>query len=205
MELHAHILIVEDHPIYRDALARMLSAPIGAARCSAASTEDDALALLNQHSDIDLVIADQVLMRGNGLSLLDKVGKRWPTVARVLLSGSHDASLPGQARNLGLMAFLPKTLEPVEIAGVIGQVLAGEVWYPAEDGEPDTPRLTPRQASVLQAVASGQANKHIARSLGVSESTVKFHLEEAFARLAVSSRAEAVARALQLGLISLIR
>jgi DNA-binding NarL/FixJ family response regulator len=140
-----------------------------------------------------------------GLSLLDKVGKRWPTVARVLLSGSHDASLPGQARNLGLMAFLPKTLEPVEIAGVIGQVLAGEVWYPAEDGEPDTPRLTPRQASALQAVASGQANRHIARSLGVSESTVKFHLEEAFARLAVSSRAEAVARALQQGLISLIR
>lgn len=197
----AHILIVEDHPLYRDALARVLAGPRSGVRCSAAATEPDALERLQQHGDVDLVIADYALAQGNGLALLAAVGARWPTVARVLLSGLQDASLPARARSLGLMAFVPKSLEPETIADVIRRVMDGEPWFPPADPESTAPVLTPRQATVLACAAAGMANKGIARELGVSVRTVKFHLQESFVRLQAGSRTEAVARALEHGLI----
>ena len=201
--LRAHILIVEDHSLYRDALARVLVGPNSAARCSGAATASQALGMLAQHFDIDLVIADLRLQHGSGMELLQTVGKRWPAVACVLLSGSEDLSLPARSRELGFMGFVPKAMEPLEIAVVIGRILSGETWFPAPENDSHTNgALTPRQTHVLACVAAVQANKHIARTLGVSERTVKYHLEEVYARLAVSNRAEAVARALERGLLN---
>lgn len=202
MSLHAHILVVEDHPLFRDALVGVLCAgPVaGGRRCAAVGTAEQALAVLAGHADVDLVIADWKLPHGDGLALLETVGRRWPTVARVLLSGAQDASLAMRARHLGLMAYVPKTLEPAEIAQVIERVLSGEYWYPADAGH--EPVLTPRQTRILTCVAKGQPNRDIARSLGISERTIKYHLEEAYLRLAVTNRAQAVASALERGLIS---
>lgn len=200
--MHAHILIVEDHPLFRDALAHVLgSGPTtGAHRCVGVGGADDALAVLAGRGGIDLVIADWKLPRGDGLDLLQTIGQRWPTVARVLLSGAQDASLAARARRLGLMAYVPKTLEPMEIARVIERVLSGEYWFPADAS--DAPTLTPRQTRILTCVAQGQPTRDIARSLGISERTIKYHLEEAYLRLAVTNRAQAVASALERGLIS---
>jgi DNA-binding NarL/FixJ family response regulator len=205
--MHANILIVEDHPLYRDALARVLGAGPpgieGARHCAGVGTAEQALAVLANDGGIDLVIADWKLPKGDGLALLDTVGQRWPTVARVLLSGAQDASLAARARRLGVMAYVPKTLEPAEIAEVIGRVLTGEFWFPVDAAQ--EPVLTPRQARVLTCVAQGQPNKDIARTLGISERTIKYHLEEAYLRLAVTNRAQAVASALERGLISVAR
>lgn len=205
MPMPAHLLIVEDHPLFRDALVGVLSAgaATGGRRCVAVGTAEQALAVLAGHADIDLVIADWKLPRGDGLGLLGTVGQRWPTVARVLLSGAPDASLATRARRLGLMAYVPKSLEPTEIAGIIERVLTGEYWFPADAEKEAT--LTPRQTRILTCIAQGQPNKDIARSLGVSERTIKYHLEEAYLRLAVANRAQAVASALERGLIDVAR
>jgi DNA-binding NarL/FixJ family response regulator len=205
MSMHAHILIVEDHPLFRDALAHVLgSGPTaGAQRCVGVGAPDEALAVLSGHSRIDLVIADWKLPHGDGLDLLQTIGQRWPTVARVLLSGAQDASLAARARRLGLMAYVPKTLEPTDIARVIERVLSGEYWFPTDAA--DEPALTPRQTRILTCVAQGQATRDIARALGISERTIKYHLEEAYLRLAVTNRAQAVASALERVLISVGR
>jgi DNA-binding NarL/FixJ family response regulator len=206
-----HVLIVEDHPLYSDALARVLThapATTGAGlRCSLARNEAEALDQLSRQTDIDLVVSDFGLQQGNGLQLLETVGQRWPTVARVLMSGSDDAGLCERARRQGLMGFLPKLLEPQRFAQAIASVLAGEPWFPAEAEAPvaDSGLLTARQASVLACVAQGQGNKQIARVLGISERTIKYHLEGAFERLGVANRAEAVVLALERGLIRLPR
>jgi len=71
----------------------------------------------------------------------------------------------------------------------------------SRDVEPAAERLTPREHEVLALVADGLRNKDIARELGVSEHTVKFHLATVFGKLGAASRTEAVRRGLQLGLI----
>ena len=202
-----HVLIVEDHPLYRVALTHALEqlqcGTDHGLRFSTAASQDDALALLASWPDILLVLSDQGLRQGNGLDLLQEVGIRWPTVARVLLSGSQEPGLVGRARRLGLMGFLPKDLEPRQLVQAIDQVLTGEPWFPPAARGQDTlmGQLTERQTRVLTGVAAGQSNKQLARVLGLSERTIKFHLECAYLRLGVSNRAEAVVRALGLGLI----
>jgi two-component system, NarL family, nitrate/nitrite response regulator NarL len=70
-----------------------------------------------------------------------------------------------------------------------------------EEGPPVL--LTPREMEILTAISEGLSNKHIARRLGISTHTVKFHLEAVFAKLDAGSRAEAVAKGLRRGLIEL--
>jgi DNA-binding NarL/FixJ family response regulator len=204
-----HVLIVEDHPLYRDALTAVLGTmKDGTDRClrfSAAASAPEALHVLAGNPDIDLVVSDQTLSQGTGLDLLQAVGARWPTVVRVLMSGNSDPGLGASARRLGLMGFVPKALEPAAFVRAIEQVLRGDPWFPPDDAGGDAARglLTDRQASVLACVAAGHSNKQVARELGISERTIKYHLEGAFARLDVSNRAEAVVSALAKGLIRL--
>jgi DNA-binding NarL/FixJ family response regulator len=202
-----HVLIVEDHPLYRVALMHALEqlqcGSDNGLRFSAAASQADALALLASWPDILLVVSDQGLRQGNGLDLLQEVGQRWPTVARVLMSGTNEPGLVERARRMGLMGFLPKALEPRQLVQAIDQVLSGEPWFPPLAKGSDAPlsQLTERQQHVLAGVAAGQSNKQVARALGLSERTVKFHLECAYLRLGVANRAEAVVRALRQGLI----
>lgn len=208
-----HVLIVEDHPLYRDALTLALrglgvNAQQGL-RFSAAAGQAQALQTLGWHPDTALVVADQGLSEGHGLGLLAEVGRRWPTIARVLMSGADDPRLAAEAWRLGLMGFMGfmgfirKSLEPAEFVRALDGVLAGEPWFPPDPQAVAGARelLTERQAAVLECAAAGQSNKEVARTLGISERTIKYHLESAFSRLGASSRAEAVAAALTQGLI----
>ncbi|CAM3804785.1 helix-turn-helix transcriptional regulator [Deinococcus frigens] len=110
-------------------------------------------------------------------------------------------------------ATLPADATPAELlAGVLGAAAGLAVLPPAqvglaEDGDPeDLPlsdiALTPRELDVLNLLALGLSNKRAARELGVSESTVKFHVASLYSKLGVQSRAGAVARGIGLGLVS---
>jgi DNA-binding NarL/FixJ family response regulator len=139
----------------------------------------------------------------DGLSLLAQVGQRFPTVARVLVSGSDDPHLPAQARRAGLMGYLPKSLDPALWELALARILSGEPWFPREatsalEGDP-----TGRQVEILARLAEGWSNKAIARELGITERTVKYHLAEIYGRLGAANRAEAVARASTRGWIRL--
>lgn len=196
---NACLLIVEDHPLYREGVLALLQRHAPALRCRTAASADEALAMLQRQTDIDLVLADQHLPGAlDGLALLQAVGRQWPTVARVLTSGSEDAALAGHARRAGLMGYLPKALDPVPWLAALATILSGEPYFPsppAGDAAGAAPPLTPRQADILERVAAGQASKAIAAELDVTERTVKYHLAEVFARLDATTRAEAVARA----------
>jgi DNA-binding NarL/FixJ family response regulator len=204
MRTGPHVLLVEDHPLYRDGLAQVLAAHVPGVRCDVADGAAAGLARL-QAADLDLVVADWHLPDGDGLALLEQVGALRPTVARVLLSGDEDPHLAARAQRLGLMGFVPKRLTPAQVGAALTQVLGGEPWFPpatAKHAAPAAPdALTPRQRHVLAQAAAGAGNKQIARSLGVSERTIKFHLAQAYERLQVSTRTEAVACALARGLI----
>lgn len=198
----ARLLIVEDHPLYRDGLLSMLQRSAPSLECRTASRAESALAHLRQHPETDLVLADHHLPGAtDGLALLAQVGSEFPTAARVLVSGSDDPHLPQHARRAGLMGFLPKSLEPAVWISALSRILQGDPWFPptaaAESG------LTPRQAQILERLATGQGSRAIADELGITERTIKYHVSEVFARLQATSRAEAVARASARGWIRL--
>lgn len=200
----ARLLIVEDHPLYRDGLLAMLQRQAGALRCHAVERADAALSLLRTQPDIDLVLADHHLPGPmDGVSLLVQVGREFPTAARVLVSGSDDAHLAAHARRAGCVGFIPKALEPVHWIAALARILEGETWFPATPASASEPGITPRQALILERYASGRASRDIAAELGITERTVKYHLQEVYARLEASNRAEAVARASARGWIRL--
>ena len=199
----ADVLIVEDHPLYSDGLVNMLARQAPALRCRVAGDAASALELLARTGGVDLLLIDQRLPGPmDGLALLERVGLLYPTAGRVLISGTDDPRLAAQAKRLGAMGFLPKSLPPAAWIAALQSVLAGEPWFAASSTDAGT-GLTARQALILERIAAGHTNKLIARELGVAERTIKYHLAEIFARVHASSRAEAVARASAKGWINL--
>ncbi|MBL8331093.1 MAG: response regulator transcription factor [Rubrivivax sp.] len=198
---HRQLLVIDDHPLVREALVALLEsqpgwqaegvadAPRARERCAAGKR-------------FDALLADYRLPQEDGLSLLADLRLMQPQALAVLLSGAEDARLVQRARLEGLDGFLSKSMEPREWLNAVRRILAGERCFPAAEAPRET-TLTERQLQVLQRVCEGQSNKQIARDLGLSERTVKDHLALIFARLSVSTRAEAVARAAALGLLSL--
>ena len=203
MTLRTSLLIVEDHPLYRQGLIDLLhrSTLFDEVRC--VNSGAAALASLGDGCDFDMILADWRLPDMDGLALLESVAERHPTIARVLMSGTDDPRLPALCARQGLMGFLPKSLEPIEMLALIARLLTGESWFPS--GKADARMLSPRQTAVLEGIAAGLTNKHLARNLGITERTVKHHLTAIFARLGTTRRAEAVSRAVSEGLISLPR
>ncbi len=191
-------LVVEDHPLYRDALVNtVLGAGLGL-RCRAVTTAAQARCELAPHGPFALVLADQRLPDGDGISLLAELAQ---TIAiRVLLSGLDEPRLINQARLLGINAYLSKTLPPEAMVHALRRVMAGETSYPRVHAS-TPPSLTERQLEVLRQVGRGRSNREIAARLGLGERTVKDHLSIIFIRLGVGNRAEAVAQAGALGLI----
>jgi two-component system, NarL family, nitrate/nitrite response regulator NarL len=191
----AHLLLVDDHPLYREGVLASLQRHAPRLRCRTADRAAAALQLLASDASFDLVLADHHLPGDlDGLALLSEVGRRHPTAARVLASGSDDPALPRHAQRCGLMGFLPKALEPQAWLAALGRILSGETWFPALAAD-DASGLTERQALILERVAGGTRGQAIALELGVTERTVKYHLGEIYARLGVTTRTEAVARA----------
>lgn len=110
-------------------------------------------------------------------------------------------------------AALPPDATPAELVAAVLGAAAGlsalpPAWLATPDDDADVPLdggeviLTPRERDVLALLAEGLSNKRAARDLGVSESTVKFHVQALYSKLGVQSRAGAVARGFALGLVS---
>ena len=107
------------------------------------------------------------------------------------------------------VSVLPPDLSPAQLDAGLRAVAAGlRIGVPGYDRfglapEPGRTALTPREIEILRCLGDGMSNKAVARALGISAHTVKFHLEAVFAKLGVASRAEAVAKGLRRGLILL--
>jgi two-component system, NarL family, nitrate/nitrite response regulator NarL len=201
-----YLLIVDDHPLVRNALAGVLGAPEHGWRCDLAASRAQALQQLASGTRYAAVLADYRLPDGDGFEVLARAQALLPQAACALMSGVDDASLITRARQARLAGYLSKSLEPAQIVAAVRALLIGERAFPTPDADAAPGiQLSPRQTEVLQRVCGGLSSKEIGRELGLTERTVKDHLSLVYARLGVNSRAEAVARAAALGLIALGR
>ncbi len=130
----------------------------------------------------------------------------------LLTDGEADASAEQPVLRLGAAGedgALPPNLSPAQLDAALRAVAVGlRVSLPAPspgfaEADPPRPLLTPRELEILACLGEGMSNKAVARRLGISAHTVKFHLEAVFAKLDAGSRAEAVAKGLRRGLILL--
>jgi DNA-binding NarL/FixJ family response regulator len=210
------ILIVDDHPLYCEGVITALSAPPLRAQVLGASAISDAIKLLDSDPSFELALVDRNLRDEDGLEALRQIGSRYPTVARVLISGESAPGLAAAAMRCGAQGFLPKSLSIREMAAALTEVLRGGTCWPAERedrafGTPPLSRcrirapqqsLTGRQLQALALLGQGKSNAQIAAELGVCERTVKAHLSGVFDALGVNTRVGAVVRAKALGLVA---
>jgi len=191
------VLIADDHPLFRDALAQIVGSTLPHARVVECGCLDDAQAALAA-GDFELVLLDVNMPGMNGMAGLLAVRNAAPATPVVIVSGSEDRETIDQAMGCGAAGFIPKSLSRDGMRTALTAVLAGEISTPADstlDGAPDrhaaVSALSSQQRRVLEMISAGKANKIIAYELSISESTVKAHVTAILRKLNLRSRIQA--------------
>lgn len=192
------LLIVDDHPVYREALTEKLGTdfqPLGVEVTSAASAQEGLDALLRR--PLRWTVLFDVLMPGlSGLAVI-KAFRSQPQVEHVVaISGLDEKLWEPRTVNAGATIFLSKNNTSQFIFQKLSQLIQGytDPFKPQEQVAPSF-RLTPRQREVLGLIALGHPNKTIASFLEISEQTVKIHINQIFKELRVFNRTQAVLKA----------
>lgn len=194
------ILVVDDHPLYREGMVSALRARLPGLEVLGAGSAEEGLTVLEGNPETDLVLIDLRLPGMDGFDALAAYAARFPTVSRVLISGQEDAAIVRRAFDAGASGFIPKSMAVDEVAAAIRRVLDGGVFLPAQGEQP--PRsgaLTLRQLEALRLLGAGYTNKEIAKALDITERTAKAHVAAIFEVLGADNRTQAVVAAQRLG------
>jgi DNA-binding NarL/FixJ family response regulator len=199
------ILVADDHSIVRMGLIAMINAVPGMEIVAEAADGVQAIALFIKWNP-DLALMDLRMPVKNGIEATIEIFKQ-NTAARILmltaLDGDEDIH---KALEAGVAGYVLKDSTEDKLIPAIRAVASGQSWIPKEVAKRLASRrlfeeLTPRELQVLNELAKGLANKQIADVLNISENTVKWYLKNILAKLRVADRAEAVAVAIQRGII----
>jgi DNA-binding NarL/FixJ family response regulator len=214
------ILIVDDHPLIREALRHVLTLLDDKLELIEARTCAEAMAVVADHTAFDLVLLDLGLPDADGMTALAQMRERYPATPVIVLSATEHASAVTRAIDAGAMGFIPKTSSNQLLLNALRLVLSGGVYLPLEVLRPprdaaapvahhasdankfDSPRdlgLTARQAEVLALIVQGKPNKLICRELNLAEGTVKIHVTAILKALGVTNRTQAVIAVGRLG------
>jgi DNA-binding NarL/FixJ family response regulator len=199
-------LIIDDHPLYRDALVQLLRAILGEATVHSASCAEEALRMEDPLPGLRLVLLDFNLPGMSGTEAISALMNRFPAVDVIAVSASEERLDATAALRGGARLFISKAVSTAVMADAIQRVLAsdfdGPQWImPTSNGvlEPDTAsRLTPRQLEILGLLHL--SNKEIGLRLGVAEITVKMHVSSLFRVLRVANRTQAMQAARRLSI-----
>ncbi|AZQ85133.1 response regulator transcription factor [Colwellia sp. Arc7-635] len=201
MTLNTKIIIADDHPLFRQALALMLKSSFVCSSLLEAQTIPELEEQLIETSDIDLILLDLDIPGGQGFNTLSNIRHLYPEIAVVIISGFEEPDTIRKAMSLGAAGFIPKSTPVPEMIKAVNKVIQGELWTPEGDYNPDEQTieqedklasLTAQQRKILLMFAEGLLNKQIAYELGLSESTIKSHASTIFLKLGVKSRTQAV-------------
>lgn len=201
------VLIVDDHPMLREGLAAVLQSQgdievVGEA-------EDGAQALTAFQTLLpDVTLMDLQMPNMNGVAAITAIRRTYPK-ARIIVLTTYGGDVQAvRALKAGAAGYLLKSAVRKELLDAIRAVHAGQRYLPADIATEIAVHavdasLTAREIDILKLIAVGEANKQIARQLGVSEETVKTHLKSIFSKLEVSDRTHAVTIAAKRGIIEL--
>ncbi|MFN7190015.1 MAG: response regulator [Rhodospirillales bacterium] len=191
------ILVLDDHPLFAEALGVFLRAGRPEIEIVAAGSVAEGQAALGRLGSVQLVVADLNMPGmdgGAGIALLRTAA---PDAPIAVVSGEAPHPAAERVRALGASGFVPKTLRPPLLRAAILLIAEGGTYFPDQppaqppaSSHPDAPKFTARERAILKAIACGQPNKQIAAALQVEEVTVKAHVTRILAKTGLRNRVQ---------------
>lgn len=211
-------LIVDDHPLFCDALAMTLKAAAGLSRIDTAEHLEAAMLRLGQEPLPDVIVLDLNLPDVNGLDGLIRLRQVAPRVPVVVVSSMADDRVISACLAAGAASFVPKHSRREVFRAAFEALAAGLAWLPEGYQPPGLNEITSRkeeailrlsaltkqQARILQLICEGKLNKQIAWELTIAETTVKAHVTAIMRKLGVQSRTQAVLMAKETNFASMV-
>jgi two-component system, NarL family, response regulator len=200
------VLIADDHPVARQGLSSILKSLTGVQVVGEAADGNEACELYDQLSP-DVLIVDLRMPEKDGLQVVAELMSSRSPKPRIIVITTYECEEDlRRAIMAGAKGYLVKVADPRQIEEVLRAVAAGRTLFPAEITTKLAeavahPELTKRELQVLQYAANGRSNKEIGTILYISEATVKGHIRSILTKLEARSRAEAIAVAIERGLI----
>jgi two-component system nitrate/nitrite response regulator NarL len=202
------ILIADDHPLYREGVARTLSADPGLEVVAAASDGEEAVALALDLRP-DLVLLDLSMPGAGGLAALQALRRAAPDLRVAILTASEEDQDVIEALKAGAQGYVLKGIGGDALVAAVKDLARGQTYVSPHlagrmldilraerEGRAAAPqRLTPREEEILRELAEGKSNKEIARALSIQEKTVKHHVTVILQKLQVRNRTEAALKA----------
>lgn len=224
-EHRIRVLVVDDHPLFRQGVRFALDAEPDIEVVGEASDGDEAIRLASELAP-DVVLSDVNIPGPDGVAIVRALKVSLPATAVVLMSAYDDEDQLFEAVRVGAAAYFLKDLGPAELMDSIRRVSTGEYLINEavltrplvasrvlkqfsdlptneRDVEPLFVPLSNREIEVLDCIAQGNSNKEIARVLGISDQTVKNHITSILRKLAVNDRTQAVVYAIRHGWIKM--
>jgi len=204
------VLIADDHSVVRQGLRMFLALDPEIEIIGEAASGEEAIQLARDIRP-DVVLMDLVMPGMGGVAATRVIRTEMPAVEVVALTSVvADEAVTGAIR-AGAIGYLLKNTEADELRRAIKSAAAGQVYLSPEaaarlvrevkiPGSPEA--LTERETTVLRLIAKGQANKQVARQLGIREQTVKTHVSNILGKLQLQSRTQAALYAVERGLVS---
>lgn len=207
------ILITDEHPLYRDRLALDLEQQFPDTIIIQASNFSQAVKIIYEESGIDFILLDLDMSDVKWEEGIKFLKQKAPDVKIIALSACEDIREIMKILDLGIKGYIPKRADTKAVKEALKSILNGGTYFPtalnkSNSEVSDIPRykvkiknLTNRQSQVLDLIAEGKSNKQIAYEMGVSEATVKLHINALLRSLNVNNRTQAVITAQKMGLI----
>lgn len=201
------IIIADDHWVVRQSLKHVVRRLDQTLETYEAETFGELTQLLEEHPDISLILLDLVMPGFEELGGLSALRTKFPDVPVVVVSVHEDVDHVIRSVEQGVIGYIPKSADGVEVERALERVLAGEVSFPRRiierssapparrketPGDRDLDKLTERERDVLSLLGSGASVKSIAEQLGLSSQTVRIHLGNAMKKLNIQDRSSAV-------------
>jgi len=220
------VLIVDDHPLFRDGLQQALSLEDDLIVIGQSEDGEDALRAARRLQP-DVVLLDINLPLLNGLQVARQLKAERNNTAIIVLTAYHDSQQVLHAMRAGASAYCSKDVTPEELIDIIRDVANGlhvvenerlderqlESWIQSNieamsgpyiiDAEEHFIPLSPREMEILQFVTNGLSNKEIAMKLRISQQTVKNHMTSILKKLNVEDRTQAAVNAIRRGWVRL--
>ncbi|RWX08324.1 response regulator transcription factor [Rhizobium leguminosarum] len=194
------IAIADDHPLFREGVSRSLSEIEDFVIVGKGASADDATTLAASHRP-DVLLLD-VFMPGGGIDAISEIMSRSPQTKVLMLTASEEVESLVAALCRGAAGYVVKGVGSRGLAEAIRTVVGGS-WFVSPSMRArmvekslfvERTSLTPRELEVIELVAKGLSNKHIARHLDLQEKTIKHHMTEILSKLGATNRTEAAIR-----------